>query len=278
LGREQGKGKRFQRSAGLPYHCAMRSEGFLIDLDGTVYQAGRAIPGAAAALDELRRRGVPFRFTTNTTRRPRAALAERLAAMEIPVAAGEILSAPSAAARWLRERGARRVELLLARETWEEFAGMEIVDERPEYVLVGDLAEEWSFAILNRAFRNLMDGAALVAIQKNRYWHTGDGLSLDAGPFVAALEYGSGQPATLIGKPSAAFFEAAALELGLPKERIGVVGDDLETDVLGAREAGMTGIAVRTGKYRPGDEERAQRMADVVLGSIAELPAWLAGD
>jgi HAD superfamily hydrolase (TIGR01458 family) len=253
----------------------MSPGGFLIDLDGTVYQAGWAIPGAAAALDELRRRGVPFRFTTNTTRRPRAALAEQLTAMGIPVAPGEILSAPAAAARWLRERGARRVQLLLARATWEEFDGMKIVDTGPEYVLVGDLAEDWSFAILNRAFRNLMEGAVLVAIQKNRYWHTGEGLSLDAGPFVAALEYGAGQPATLIGKPSAAFFAAAALDLGLPKERIAVVGDDLETDVLGAREAGMTGIAVRTGKYRPEDEERARRMADRVLGSIAELPAWL---
>src|SRR5262245_19043772 len=194
----------------------MPPDGFLIDLDGTVYQAGRAIPGAAAALDELRRRGVPFRFTTNTTRRPRSALAEQLAEMEIPAAPGEILSAPAAAARWLRERGARRVQLLLARATWEEFAGMEIVETCPEYVLVADLAEGWSFALLNRAFRNLMAGAALVAIQKNRYWHTGDGLSLDAGPFVAALEYGAGQSATLIGKPSAAFFEAAALDLGLP--------------------------------------------------------------
>jgi HAD superfamily hydrolase (TIGR01458 family) len=254
----------------------MRPAGFLIDLDGTVYQAGRAIPGAAAALDELRRRGVPFRFTTNTTRRPRSGLAERLAAMGIPVAAEEILSAPAAAARWLRERSAQKVQLLLARETWQEFEGLEIVDAGPEYVLVGDLAEDWTFAILNGAFRNLMGGAALVAIQKNRYWHTGDGLSLDAGPFVSALEFGSGQTATLIGKPSAAFFEAAALELGLPKERIAVVGDDLETDVLGARQAGMTGIAVRTGKYRPDDEERTRRMADIVLDSIAELPACLA--
>jgi HAD superfamily hydrolase (TIGR01458 family) len=140
---------------------------------------------------------------------------------------------------------------------------------------VGDLAEDWNFAILNNAFRNLMGGAELVAIQRNRYWHTGDGLALDAGPFVAALEYGSGKAATLIGKPSPAFFGTAALELGLAKAEIAVVGDDLETDVLGARQAGMAGVAVRTGKYRPGDEARARRMADAVLDSIAELPGWI---
>jgi ribonucleotide monophosphatase NagD (HAD superfamily) len=100
-------------------------------------------------------------------------------------------------------------------------------------------------------------------------------LSLDAGPFVAALEYGSGKTATLVGKPSPAFFEAAARELGLPPERIAVVGDDLESDVAGARAAGMIGVAVRTGKYRPQDEERAREATDVVLDSIAEVAGWM---
>jgi HAD superfamily hydrolase (TIGR01458 family) len=252
-----------------------RAGGILFDLDGTVYQEGRAIPGAAAALEALRRRGLPFRFTTNTTRRPRAALAVRLREMGIAAEAEEILSAPAAAARWLRDRGIRRAQLLLAEATFEEFSGLEIVDRSPEVVVVGDLGEGWTFPLLNQAFRSLMDGAELLAIQRNRYWHTDGGLSLDAGPFVAALEYGSGKTATLVGKPSPAFFEAAARELGLPPERIAVVGDDLESDVAGARAAGMLGVAVRTGKYRPQDEERARQTADRVLDSIAEVPEWV---
>ncbi|MFL6236237.1 MAG: TIGR01458 family HAD-type hydrolase [Thermoanaerobaculia bacterium] len=250
-------------------------DGILFDLDGTVYQEGRAIPGAAEALETLRRRGLPFRFTTNTTRRPRAALAARLREMGIPARPEEILSAPAAAARWLRDRGIRRAQLLLAEATFEEFSGLEIVDRDPDVVVVGDLGEGWTFPLLNQAFRNLMDGAELLAIQRNRYWHTDGALSLDAGPFVAALEYGSGKTATLVGKPSPAFFEAAARELGLPPERIAVVGDDLESDVAGARAAGMLGIAVRTGKYRPQDEERARRTADGVLDSIGDVPEWV---
>jgi HAD superfamily hydrolase (TIGR01458 family) len=253
------------------------TRGFLFDLDGTVYQEDEAIPGAAEALDELRRRGIPFRFTTNTTRRPRTTLAERLRAMGIAADPQEILSAPAAAARWLRERGVRRVQLLLAEASFEEFAGFEIVDRAPEAVVVGDLGEAWTFPILNQAFRNLLDGAELLAIQRNRYWHTEGGLSLDAGPFVAALEYGSGKTATLAGKPSPVFFEAAAKELNLPPERIAVVGDDLESDVAGARAAGMVGVAVRTGKYRPQDEERARQAADLVLDSMAEIPTALLG-
>jgi ribonucleotide monophosphatase NagD (HAD superfamily) len=100
-------------------------------------------------------------------------------------------------------------------------------------------------------------------------------LSLDAGPFVAALEYASGKTATLVGKPSPVFFAAAARELAVPPGRIAVIGDDLESDVAGARAAGMIGVAVRTGKYRPQDEEQAREAADVVLDSIADVPRWL---
>jgi HAD superfamily hydrolase (TIGR01458 family) len=249
--------------------------GFLFDLDGTVYQEGRPIPGAAGALEALRRAGVPFRFTTNTTRRPRAALAERLRWMGIEALPGEILSAPAAAADWLRAQGTRRVQLLVAPETWEEFAGLEVVDRDPEIVVVGDLGEDWTFPLLDQAFRNLMDGAELLALQRNRYWRTDKGLSLDGGPFVAALENASGKTATLVGKPSPAFFAAAARELGLPHDRIAVVGDDLESDVAGARAAGMIGVAVRSGKYRPQDEEQAREAADAVLDSIADVPQWL---
>jgi HAD superfamily hydrolase (TIGR01458 family) len=252
--------------------------GFLFDLDGTVYQEGRALPGAAGALEALRRAGVPFRFTTNTTRRPRAALSERLRGMGIEACPGEILSAPAAAADWLRARGTRRAQLLIAPETWEDLAGFEIMDRDPEIVVVGDLGEDWTFPLLDQAFRNLMDGAELLALQRNRYWRTDKGLSLDGGPFVAALEHASGKTATLVGKPSPAFFAAAARELGLPHDRIAVVGDDLESDVAGARAAGMIGIAVRTGKYRPQDEEKAREAADVVLDSIADVPRWLGID
>lgn len=256
-----------------------RADGVLLDLDGTVYQEWQAIPGAAEAIAALRHAGVPFRFTTNTTRRPRSMLAEQLTGMGIPAWADEILSAPAAAAEWLRGQGISRIHLLLAAATREEFADFVLDDRAPEAVVVGDLGEDWTFPILNQAFRCLMAGAALLAVQRNRYWHTGGhtdgGLSLDAGPFVAALEYGSGKTATLVGKPSPAFFAAAAHQLGVSPDRIAVVGDDLESDVAGARAAGMIGVAVRTGKYRPQDEDRAHAAADIVLDSIAELPAWL---
>jgi HAD superfamily hydrolase (TIGR01458 family) len=113
-----------------------------------------------------------------------------------------------------------------------------------------------------------MGGADLIALQRNRYWRTDDGLALDAGPFVAALEYASGKSATVLGKPERGFFQLALDDLGLRAHEVAMAGDDAEADVAGAQASGLQGIQVKTGKYRPG----AEGEPDLLLNSIAELP------
>lgn len=248
--------------------------GLLIDLDGTVWEDGVLIDGAVEAVAALRSAGVPFRFLTNTTRKARATLAAELSAAGLEVAAEDVLTATSSAAAWLRGRGIHRVSPLVADAALVDLEGLEIEHEEPEAVLVGDLGEAWTFPILDRAFRAVLGGAELVAVQKNRYWKTGGRLSLDAGPFVAALEYATGKTAHLVGKPSRELFTTAAAELGLPPASVAMVGDDLEADVEGAQRAGLLAFAVRTGKYRAEDEPRAAA-ADHVLDSLAELPGAL---
>jgi phospholysine phosphohistidine inorganic pyrophosphate phosphatase len=250
----------------------------VIDLDGTLFHAGRAIPGASAAISALRAAGVALCFATNTTRRPRSALVDRLRGMGIEVLPEELHTAPVAAAVWLQERRARRVSLLLAEETFEEFAAFERDDARPDHVVVGDLGDGWTFEVLNRAFRALLAGAGLVAIHKNRSWDPGGGLQLDAGPFVAALEYASGVEAVLVGKPSTAFFATAARTLGVSRDRVAVVGDSVTNDVVGGQRAGCLGVAVRTGSFRDVELDRLERRPDAILDSIADLPAWLGID
>ena len=252
-----------------------RTDACIVDLDGTLYVGDEAIPGAASAVSKIRASGVRLRFATNTTRRPRSALVMRLAAMGIQVDSDELFTAPVAAARWLARQGARRVSLLLPELSFEEFVGIERDDESPDFVVVGDLAEEWSFEVLNSAFRSLLGGARLVAIQKNRSWDAGSGLQLDAGPFVAALEYASGQKAVLVGKPSRPFFETAVAALELAPSRVAVVGDSLVNDVAGGQGAGCLGVAVRTGTFREQELAGLERPPDAVLDSIADLPAWL---
>jgi HAD superfamily hydrolase (TIGR01458 family) len=248
----------------------------LLDLDGTLYGEAGAVPGAVEALAALRRRGLPFRCVTNTTRRSRRLLAERLAGYGFEIRPTEIVTAVMAAVTILRERGAHRVAPYVAEATLEDLADFDLASGRPETVLVGDLGEEWDFSILNRAFHELMDGADLLALQRDRYWQKGEALALDAGPFVAALEYATGKTATVAGKPSASFFQAAVESLrsdGVASaDGVVMVGDDLWGDIRGAQGAGLEAWLVRTGKYRDEVYAASGIVADHVLASVAELP------
>lgn len=242
-------------------------DAFLLDLDGTLYVGERPLAGAVEAVRSLERRGIPCRYLTNTTRVSRRALADRLRRMGFDIGAEEIFTAPLAAAAWLKGRGLRRVSLLLPVATREDFPDFEVTEESPEAVVVGDLGEAWSFDRLNAAFRHLREGAVLVALQKNRYWRDGEGLTLDAGPFVAALEYAAGVTAEVVGKPSSAFFHAAADALGVERSRVTVVGDDVESDAGGAVRAGLRAVLVRTGKY-----------SDAALAAAAVAPHAVVAD
>ena len=246
----------------------MNVRGLLIDLDGTLYTESGPIPGARETLTRLETAGIPYRYVTNTTRKPRREIVDRLRELDFPVRE-HLIFAPAAAANTLLQ--GRRVQALVAEAILEDLAGVTLVDEAPEYVLVGDLGNGFDYARLNAAFRRLMDGANLVALQKNRFWEEADGPSLDAGPFVAALEYASGKTATVVGKPEPALFEAALRDLGLEAKDVAMVGDDAEADVAGAQAAGLFGIQVRTGKYRPSNGGEP----DAEIESVVRLPEIL---
>jgi HAD superfamily hydrolase (TIGR01458 family) len=247
----------------------MNAKGLLIDLDGTLYVENAPIPGAREALLRLEAAGIPYRYVTNTTRKPRREVISRLHELGFP-AREDLVFAPAAAANAIL--AGKRCHALVAEALFEDLADLVLAGTGPtEHVLVGDLGDGFDYTRLNRAFRLLVDGAGLVALQRNRFWQEADGPSLDAGPFVAALEYASGKTATVVGKPEPAFFEAALRDLGLEAKDVAMVGDDAESDVAGAQRAGLQGIQVRTGKYRTGTVGEA----DAEIESIADLPTVL---
>jgi HAD superfamily hydrolase (TIGR01458 family) len=227
--------------------------GVLLDLDGVLYVGRAPLPGALDALARLRASGLPVGFVTNTTRRSRRTIRADLAAMGIDVADEELHTPARAVVNWLQAQR-RSPYLLIHHGLGEDFAGIRA--DGAEAVVVGDAGEGFTYGALNQAFRLLADGAPLLALAMNRYFRETDGLSLDAGPFVAALEYASGTRAELFGKPSQAFFHAAVAPLGCRPAEVVMVGDDVEADVNGAIAAGLGGILVRTGKYRAADETR----------------------
>ena len=251
----------------------------LFDLDGTLYENGVPLPGAAEVVAELRRRGVQLGFVTNTTSRSRWLLTERLLRCGIDAKPEQIVTALRAGAAHLAERGFRRISALVPEAAHEDLADFELTDERPEAVVVGDLDDQWTYDILNRAFRHVMDGAELIALSRDRYWQQPDGLVLDCGPFVAALEYASGKSAYVCGKPSPDFYHTALASLGhwaieRPKDVV-MVGDDIWGDIEGAQRAGLTAWLVKTGKYREEVFAKSGVRPDAALASVADVVSAL---
>jgi HAD superfamily hydrolase (TIGR01458 family) len=251
----------------------------LFDLDGVLYQGDRVIDGAVETLRWCERRGIPHLFVTNTSSKPRRALVERLAAMGLSVTAEEIFAPPVAAREYLASQHATPLALFVREATREDFAGLEVLDDAAEQgagsVVIGDIGEAWSFATLNRAFRLLMaePRPVLIALGMSRYAQGKDGLVLDVAPFIKALEHASGCQAVVMGKPAKAFFDAAVRRLGTSAGQTVMIGDDIRGDVGAAQAAGLAGILVRTGKFRPRDLEGDVR-PDAVLQSVADLPQW----
>jgi HAD superfamily hydrolase (TIGR01458 family) len=247
----------------------MRIKGLLIDLDGTLYVGDEPVEGAREALVKIESSGLAVRYVTNTTRKPRREVRDHLVSLGFEAEEAEIFTPARAAAGWIGERSCFP---LVDDSLVEDLAGITMTNDRPDFVLVGDLGEEFTYERLNAAFRHLADGAELIALQRNRYWRREDGLALDAGPFVAALEYASGKRAAVVGKPESAFFRLALEDLDMQPHEVAMVGDDVEADVAGAQAAGLKGILVKTGKYRSGADRGG---ADLVLQSFAELPEAL---
>ncbi len=249
----------------------------LFDLDGTIYEDGVALPGAADAVAALRQRDIQVGFVTNTTSRSRRHLTERLRTMDIPAEPGQILTALRAGAAHLKAEGFTRVAPLVPERALEDLAEFAIVMEKPQAVVVGDLDDRWTFEILNTAFRQLMDGAELVAFSADRYWQKPEGLVLDCGPFVKALEYASGKTATVCGKPSREFYRAALASLGdwaiERPDQVLMVGDDIWGDIQGAQDAGLRACLVRTGKYREEVFLESGVQADFTIDAIHEMGA-----
>ena len=252
----------------------------LIDVDGVLHVSGDPIAGAAHAVNRLRRAGHRLRFVTNSTTQSRAALAAELRRFGIELDERELQTTAGAAARVL---AGKRVLALTLPELAQDLADeVELVGEGADAVLVGGASEDptetsrvFSYLNLARAFAEVESGAELHCLHKNRWWQTGRGPMLDAGAFVAGLEYAAEVEATVLGKPSPAYFDAALEALDADAAMTWMIGDDVESDVLGAQRCGLRTVLVRTGKFHPDDVERAGVRPDGIVSSIASLPEWI---
>src|SRR5919201_4300254 len=250
----------------------------LLDVDGVFHVSREPIAGGAEAVRRLRADGHRLRFVTNNTTRPRTTLVEELRGIGLELDDDELQTTPRAAAAAL---AGRRVLALTMYAIVGELEGVELVGEDAEAVLLGGADETpetnlvFSYMNLARAFHELEAGAELYCLHRNRWWQTKQGPLLDAGAFVAGLEYAADTEAIVLGKPSTAYFEAELAALDADATLTWMVGDDIESDVAGAQAHGMKTVLVRTGKFRPDAVERGNVRPDAIVSSIAQLPEWL---
>ncbi len=239
----------------------------LLDLSGVLYDGTRLIPGAVEAITQARQRGLVLRFVTNTASKPASVILAELLAMGIQARMDELFTAPMAAQRYIEQQGLRPF-CLIHRSLLPEFAHLQ--QSAPNCVLLGDARNDLNYDNLNRAFQLCKNGAPLIGIGMNKYFMDTDGLMLDAGAFIRAIEWAADVKATIMGKPSAAFFAQVVASTGFSPSECLMVGDDVMSDVAGAVNAGLQGCLVQTGKFLAGDEQRLPASAQM-MASIADL-------
>jgi HAD superfamily hydrolase (TIGR01458 family) len=249
----------------------------LLDVEGVLYVQGEAIEGAPEAVARLRELSGGIRLVTNTSSISRKEVIERVRNAGFDVAAEEVLTPAAMAVRYCRQKGFSKVNLMVARSLREDLEEIDVVgtDEKADAIVLGDLGPMFSAETLSHAFRQMMDGAELIALQHNRYWKREDGLVLDVGAFSAALEYAAERDAVVVGKPSIDFFRMALADVGAEASRTIMVGDDIEGDIGGGLATGIASVQVRTGKYRAELVKESGIEPVATIDDIGDLPDLL---
>jgi NagD protein len=247
--------------------------GYLIDMDGVVYRGPQLIPGADRFIGELRAADIPFLFLTNNSQRTRRDVATKLQRLGVDVEEEHIFTCAMATARflaWQKPAGTAFVigegGLLTALHT----NGYAIVDKDPDYVVVGE-GRTMTFEMVEAGLKMVLGGAKLVATNLDPNCPTQDGARPGCGAIVAMLETAASVKAFSVGKPSPLMLRAARKELGLTTDQTIVIGDTMETDILGGVQLGFKTILVLSGGTRQEDLARYAYRPDYVVGSLAEL-------
>jgi phospholysine phosphohistidine inorganic pyrophosphate phosphatase len=246
-----------------------------LDLYGTVFIEKLWLPGAKETIDWLLKSDLQIRFITNTTLKNTRMLHDIFKEIGLIVPPESFFIPARAARNWFLANPPKRGILPLVHSSQlEDLGDIPLVsDGSADYVLVGDMGDEWNIEVMNKGLRALMDGAALTAFQQNPYWLAADGNRLDNGAFVAALEYGSGVKCRYaFGKPNELFFKMALADTGIAPRNTIMVGDEYQSDIVGAARCGINGVLMKSGKYEP---KESNDKALAILNEIGDLREWL---
>jgi len=250
-------------------------QGLLCDITGVLAESasdgdGVVIPGSVDAINRLVKAGIKVKFVTNESARTRASLHAKLTRLGYTIDMEDILTPALAMMVVIKEQGLRP-HLLVNKNVMEDFSGVNTSD--PNCVVLGDAVEEFNYTNINTAFQVLIKSNEmnLFSLGKGKFYKEDGKLNLDVGPFTAALEFAAERKAVICGKPDKMFFLAGVSALGLEAEKVVMVGDDIVSDVGGAQAAGIRGVQVRTGKFRPSDENHPVVKPDLIVDNLKGL-------
>jgi NagD protein len=238
--------------------------GFLIDMDGVVYRGSELIPGADRFVRQLLDRQLPFLFLTNNSQRTRRDVVTKLHRLGIDVGESHIFTCAMATARFLASQKPGGTAYVIGEGGLLQALhhnGYSIVDQDPDYVVVGE-GRTVSYEMMETAVRMVLNGARLIATNLDPNCPTQAGLRPGCGAVVAMLETATGRRAFSVGKPN---------ELGTDASRTTMIGDTMDTDILGGVQLGYRTILVLSGGTRRADLDTFAYRPDIVVESIADL-------
>jgi NagD protein len=247
--------------------------GFLIDMDGVIYRGSEAIAGAAQFIGRLQQLDIPFMFLTNNSQRSRRDVCLRLQRMGILIPERTVFTCAMATARFLARQRPRASAFVIGEGgllTALHSNGFAIDDQRPDYVIVGE-GKTLNMEMLERAVTLINKGARLVATNLDPNCPTESGSRPGCGAIVAMLEVATGRKALGIGKPSPLTFQEAARELGTDPAHTVMIGDTMETDILGGIQLGFTTVLVLSGGTRRADLDLFAYQPTHVVDSVQDL-------
>tara|TARA_Y100001968_G_scaffold240896_1_gene224452 strand:+ start:823 stop:1596 length:774 start_codon:yes stop_codon:yes gene_type:complete len=244
----------------------------LFDLDGVFYISDRILQGSNQTIDWLKYNKIPYKFITNTTTLSRLGLANKLSKLGLNICVDDIVSASYAGALYLKKIKPKSCKLILKEEAKNDYQQFNINNQNPEFIIIGDIGDNWSFQLMNELCNNVLNGSKMIALHKGRYFQTDNGLQIDAGAFITGLEHATKTQAHIIGKPSQSFFELAMQDFNISSKEIALVGDDIYNDIQGANQKGLFSVLVKTGKYREKTIKSSGIVPKLTINSIADFP------
>ncbi len=249
------------------------NKGFLIDMDGVIYCGNNPIKGAKEFIKELQEQKIPFLFMTNNSQRTPIDVVNKLKPMDIHVKEENIYTSAMATAWFLSFMKPKGTAYILGEggliSSLHE-NGYTIVTQDPDYVVIGE-GRNFTLEMANNAVNMVLAGAKLIATNldpspKKEGW---DNLGIKA--IVRMIEEATGRRAFSVGKPSPVMMRAARKKLGLTTDETVVIGDTMDTDILGAIQMGYKTILTLSGVTKVESLEYYAFAPDMIINSLADL-------